>query len=323
MIRTLPTNPTAYDSELLQQAYIETAATDRLALTVGKKAEFDGPGFIVNPSDLLNENRQVFDPLYQNDGVVFARVKYRIGDASSLGVGYIPLRGQAYNSGKAWLTGATEAFGADVHMQMTANAAQKTTIGLSAQRFFGGSFELHLDGRYQRRQRNQAPGDDSYLQFSSYSGRDATTYTDDVPSLYALAGTRYVFTPKRSAIFELIDNQSGLLPAQFAAFYAHIADEEKKQTIGQPPPAPTQLEGRMYAFVSYQDDETVRSTHLGLNYLRNTQDGSSFSAASILYNVSPLTSVELAPTFFTGPINTEFGEMPFSQLIYLTFRGRF
>ena len=102
---------------------------------------------------------------------------------------------------------------------------------------------------------------------------------------------------------------------------AVLRDQEKNKGVINDPP--TRLLGRHYGFVTYQDDETLNSTHFAVFALVNTDDQSRFTSASLRYTISALTSVELAPTWYSGKVDSEFGEMPFSQAIYLVFRGRF
>jgi hypothetical protein len=316
--RTLRNNPATWEDFIVEQAFIETELFSPLLVTAGKKTEYEGSGFIVNPSDLLNENKDIFDPVYQNEGVVFTRFKLRT-DAFSLGLGYIPRRGQPSNEGRFWGQFSTEFFEVDLRLQFTGHQSDKGTTGVSVQRFFGGSFELHFDGRYQARQRSPESEGNSYTKYSAYSGANPNSQSDDTASGYYLGGTRFVFTPRRTLVLEYISNQSGLLPEEFKNFFGDLR-EDRDERIRDPQ---TKLLGRHYGFFSFQDDDTLKSTHLALNVLVNTDDQSSFVSAAARYYVSPITSVELAPTIFKGEADTEFGEMPFAHAVYLVFRGRF
>lgn len=318
--RTDRENPVKYDQDFIEQAYIESAISSRFSLTAGKKAEMEGSGFIVNPSDLLNEAQEVFDPMYQQDGKVFVRFRYRLDDLS-LGIGYIPKRGRAFDEGKGWLQLSKELFDTDVRLQATASATEKTTTGLSIQRFLGAAFEVHYDGRYQTRQRNQEVNFLGPDQYTVYAGKNKESYSDDEPSAYNLIGSRFVFTPKRTLIFEYIQNEAGLEAADFHTFHKDLRDRKaKSDTVSD---APKTLLGRHYYFSTIQDEESVKALKLAVFYLYNTDDHSAFSSVSLKYSLSALTSVEAVPTFFSGKVDTEFGEMPFSQATYLVFRGRF
>lgn len=320
-LRTFRNNPSSWEPYVIEQAYVESALLRWLNLTAGKKAEFEGSGFMVNPSDLLNEGKDIFDPLYQKEGVVFARLKLH-GDTWSLGLGGIPRRGHPSRAGRAWLTASLTAWDVDLRLQATANPSEKATTGLSVQRFFGDHFELHFDGRYQRRQRDPEILGQDYLKYSAYVGPDVFHSDDDSPSGFYLAGTRFIFTSRRTLILESIQNQSGLLPDEFKRLFADLqaVREENPTKVADPP---SRLRGRHYAFASYQDDDSLKKIHLAASALLNTDDQSSFATMSVRYNISPITSVELAPTFFKGKADTEFGEMPFSEAHYFIVRGRF
>lgn len=318
--RTLRENPVKYDDDYIEQAYVESQISSKFSLTAGKKAEIEGSGFIVNPSDLLNEKQEVFDPMYQKDGKVFVRFRYRLDDLS-LGLAYIPKRGRSFDEGKAWLQASKELFSTDVRLQVTDNAAEKTTTGLSLQRFLGAAFELHYDGRYQTRQRNQELNSLTPDQFTSYSGPNTSSYEDDSPSMFNLVGSRFVITPKRTIVLEYIQNDSGLDPTEFQTYYTALRD--RKTTSGTVSDSPKTLVGRHYVFTTLQDEESVKALKMSGYYLYNTDDQSVFSSVSFRYSLSPLTNVELVPTFFSGAVDSEFGEMPFSQATYLVFRGRF
>lgn len=319
--RTDRKNPVKYDDDYLQEAYIDSQLSSKFALTAGKKTEVEGSGFIVNPSDLLNENQEIFDPMYQHEGRVFVRIRYRLDDFN-FALGYIPRRGRAREEGKGWLQMSKEVLGTDVRLQMTANAAEKTTTGLSLQRFFSNAFELHYDGRYQSKQRNQIPDFNGPDQYSTYSGDNRMSYADDTPSTYNLVGSRYVLTPKRSIVLEYIQNQAGLMPDEFEAYYANLRSR-RATSDKNVADAPTSLLGRHYVFTTIQDEETVKGAKFSAYYLLNTDDQSAFASVSLRYGLSALTSVELVPSFFTGAVDSEFGEQPFSQATYLVFRGRF
>ena len=117
---------------------------------------------------------------------------------------------------------------------------------------------------------------------------------------------------------DLISNSDyNYLPEEFKNYYDGL---RSATTVKDPP---TKLLGRHYGFVSFQDDDSLKSTHLALNVLVNTDDQSSFVSSAIRYYITPITSIEFAPTVFKGERDTEFGEMPFAHAIYLVLRGRF
>lgn len=318
--RTKRENPSAWDdAHHFDQAYLESALTDDLLLTTGKKAEYDGSGFMVNPSDLLNENKDILDVVYQKEGVVFSRLKYRLPGDFSLGLAFIPVASASTDQGRALLQFSGEIKQFELRLSATAHAREKATTGLSVQRFWGEHFELHFDGRYQARQRDPAAEGNASIAFSQYHSNDPLVH-DDASGFY-LTGTRLVLTPRRTIVVEGIQQQAGLLPDDFKRFFGSL--REKNATGFTPGTPPTRLQGRHYAFASLQDDDSLKATHLSANYLLNTDDKSSFTVLSVRRTLSPLTSVELSPTFFSGAADTEFGEEPFGQAYYLVFRGRF
>jgi len=309
-VRTHRQRPKQALETVIEQGYVRIQASDTVVVTAGKKTEYDGSGFMVNPSDLLNETKDLFDTLYQREGKFFTRVVKRFGN-HSLGVGYIPARGKELSYGRAWVTASSDLFDTDIRLQFTNQRRELNTVGASAARFFGDHVELHFDGRYQQRQRHEGDelAPDSPEANSSYGFEDA--------SGYYLAGSRLVLTPRRTIVLEGIQNQSGLLPSDFENFYN---EKRKKDDPGDPE---SRLIGRHYGFISYQDDDSIKAVHLGLSHLVNINDQSSFSVAQARYYLSPITSVEWTYTAFTGNVNTEFGEMPFAGTAYLIFRGRF
>jgi hypothetical protein len=314
--RTIRNNPATWEDYIVEQAFVETEIFTPLLITAGKKTEYEGSGFIVSPSDLLNENKDIFDPVYQSEGVEFTRFKLRTSHFN-LGVGLIPRRGRPSTEGKFWAQFSTDLLETDIRLQHTSHQTEKSTTGLSMQRFFGGSLELHFDGRYQARQRSPDTPGNAYVRSSTYTGTDKENPKDDFASSYYLGGTRLIFTPRRTLVMEYISNQSGLLPEEFKNYYDGL---RSATTVKDPP---TKLLGRHYGFVSFQDDDSLKSTHLALNVLVNTDDQSSFVSSAIRYYITPITSIEFAPTIFKGERNTEFGEMPFAHAIYLVLRGRF
>jgi hypothetical protein len=319
-LRTKRENPAAWDdSHHFEQAYIESAITDKLLLTAGKKTEFEGSGFIVNPSDLINEDKDILDTIYQKEGVVLTRLKYRLPGDFSLGLGFLPVASSSTNKGRALMQVSGEVKQIEVRLMVTEHEREKTTTGLSLQRFFGEKFEQHFDGRYQARQRDPSGAGNDYLLFSQYHSNDPKKPDD--PSGYYLGGSRLVLTPRRTWVLEAIQQQSGLLHEDFQKFFASKRESNAKGF--QPSNPPTKLTGRHYVFTSVQDDDSLPSTHLSANYLLNTDDKSSFTVLSARYALSSLTSIELSPSFFKGKTDTEFGEEPFAQAYYIIFRGRF
>lgn len=307
-VRTPRGNPNGPLETVIEQGYVRFALGKYLSVTAGRKAEYDGSGFVTNPSDLLNEDRDQFDPLAQKKGKNFSRISFKSGPIG-LSIGFIPNLGNRLRTGRLWLQGAAEFWDIDLKVQQTIQETEKSTIGLSASRFFGDHFELHYDGRYQAKQRTAAEQEE----------RDFSSYQRDDSSLYYLGGTRIVFANRRTIILEGIQNQSGLESFELEDYH-HYLESQSDDTRPNPP---TRIIGRHYGFFAYQDEGTLSKTALGCSFLVNSDDKSVFSTISAKYTLSPITNVELAPTFFRGHKYSEFGELPFASAVNLIFRGKF
>ena len=304
--RSRPTNPLEL---LIEQGYIESALGHDFVLTAGKKRETEGSGFALNPSDLLNQDQDFFDPLYRREGQVFTRLAWR-PRGYKLGIGFVPERGAPFGAGKAWLTGATTLAGADVTTEATFQRSEKSDIGLSVARFFTDSWELHVDGRYQARQRDIADRPE----------RAYSSYHDDDASYAYVAGTRFVLTPKRTAIAEIVTEQAGLMPDEMQNYFTFVRGLDESDGRKD---LPTRLIGRHYVYLGYQDGETLGKTSFGLSALANRDDRSLFSSLDIKHPLSRLATLEISALIFDGHANTEFGEAPFKSATYLQFEGRF
>ena len=304
--RSRPTNPLEL---LIEQGYIESTLGHDFFLTAGKKRETEGSGFALNPSDLLNLDQDFFDPLYRREGQVFTRLAWR-PRGYKLGIGFVPKRGAAFGAGKAWLTGATTLAGADVTAEATFQRSEKSDIGLSVARFFTDSWELHVDSRYQARQRDLADRPE----------RAYSSYRDDDASYAYVAGTRFVFTPKRTAIAELVTDQAGLMPGEMHNYFTFVRSLDESDGRKD---LPTRLIGRHYAYLGYQDGETLGHTSFGLSALANRDDHSLFSSLDIKHPLSRLATLEISALVFDGRVDTEFGEAPFKSATYIQFEGRF
>ena len=307
-IRTPRGNPKGTVETVIEQAYIDFQLGKYFHVTTGRKAEYEGSGFIVNPSDLLNEDKDQFDPLAQKKGKNFTRIGVRSG-AFGLSVAYIPEAGQRLKTGKLWIQGSAEFLNFDLHLQETIQETDKSTTGLSVSRFLGDSLEVHYDGRYQTRQRSAAQQEER--KFSVFDSKESSSYH--------LARTRVVVTSKRTIILEGIQNQSGLEPTEMEAYHRDV----ESQSDDTRPDPPTRLIGRNYGFLAYQDEESIPKTLLGFSGLLNTADRSLFGTVTARYSLSPISSVELTPTFFRGRKYSEFGELPFATAVHIIFRGRF
>jgi hypothetical protein len=292
----------------LDQAYIDTSLGPKISLTAGKKVEYRGSGFATNPSDLLNENKDFFDSLEQRQGSEFTRLSFSIVD-STLTLGFIPKVAQNFNDGKLWLTLAGEYFRSDVLLAYTHHKTEKSTTGFSLSRFVADSLELHVDARYQSRQR--APEEQDERRYSRFLQED--------PSGYYLVGSRVIFSNRRTLILEGIANESGLADEELAAF--HDAKKLRRDS-GKVQRPPVRIIGKRYGFLSYQDSDSIAALSTAFSILHNLDDRSSFIYLSLKYQISNLTNIELVPTYFKGKLGQEFGEMPIEDAYYLVLRGR-
>lgn len=308
-IRTPRGNPGGQVETVIEQGYVRFALGKSVSVTAGRKAEFDGSGFVTNPSDLLNEDRDQFDPLAQKAGKNFTRIAYKTGPAG-VSVGFIPNAGNSARTGKLWLQGSVEAWDTDIKVQETAQDSDKVTLGLSVSRFFGDFFELHYDGRHQSRQRSAAQQEER--KFSAYQYEDQ--------SMYQLVGSRLIVASRRSLIAEVIQNQSGLDSTELENYHHSI---EALSNDDKPKTPPQRIIGRHYGFIAFQDEATLPKTLLAVSALVNSDDKSVYGTLTGKYSLSPITSVEFSPTFFRGKKYSEFGELPFASSLNLIFRGKF
>lgn len=292
----------------IEQGYIRSELNSYFELLAGKKNEVSGSGFLINPSDLLNEGRDFFDPLLQREGQIFTRITLRLG-GSSLGLGFIPKARSSVEKGRAWLVAHSDVADFDINLQVTGSERDKFTLGLSVARFFGEHFELHFDGRHQNRQRSE----------EDYPERSFSAYKYEDVSNFFVAGSRVVITGKRSIVGEYVYQQSGLLPLELETLYEAEAEKDEEQRGEQI----KRLLGRRFAFLAFIDEDSFKSTSITLSGTMNTDDGSAFGSLLLKYKLSPLSSLEFQPTFFSGKGRSEFGEGAYKYIYYGTFRGKF
>lgn len=292
----------------VDEAYIDSHLTEHFGIIAGKRREDWGSGYVVNPSDLINENEDMIDPLNQKEGDVFTRLYWQ-DTTWSLGLAFARSESRDAKEGRGWLTFKTTAFDTDIQLQQMMQQTEKGTTGWSFSRFFGDIFELHWDGRTQRRQHSTSPE----RAYSSYEQKD--------PSQMHLVGSRIVVGSKRSIVVEGIQNESGLLPSELENYFKAQKQATKE---GQTPDEPfTYITGRHYAFLAYNDEGLIPRTRIGANALMNLDDKSSFSSLVLEFHPSSITSLAYTPLFFAGSELSEFGEQPASQVHYLVISGRF
>jgi len=330
-MRTIRDNPRQYQW-LFEQAFIDTKISKKLFVTGGKKSEFSGSGFFAQPSNLYQEFKDMFDPLYQNEGIVFSRLQFR-GENTSFGIGLLPETGKDRKNGNAMAGITTELLQAEVDLQFKYNFERERSVtGLSVARFFGEIVEIHFDGSYRNFQKNSnafIPVTDFDLDGADYSGghylwRDYSAVEEMDASGFYLMGTRLVLSPRRTLLAEYITQQNGLLPEEFERLFGDLkAEQEKSDTNEAVAKIPRNLRGRHYAALSFQDDDTFDGVHVGVSYVSNLDDKSGYGGMSVKKFFSKATSFEFSPTIFVGKSFTEFGEMPFAVGYNLLLRGRF
>jgi len=335
-IRSPKNNPGGDTEVVIDQGYVDSYL-GRFRLTAGKKAEFSGSGFFVNPSDLLNEDRGLFDTLYNREGKTFSRIGWNYG-LYSFSIGYLPQASGTAQDGKLWLQAGGEIADIDTRLQYTYNREDLSTVGLSASRFFGDHFETHVDSRWQQQQRAHASQESRIifhcddLQNSGVAEERFTTEGDELEclipqvkdedySMFTVLGFRFVLTPKRTIITEAIQNQGGLSPEELKMYGRFV--RKRRESGGRDPDQPNRIEGKQYWFVAYQDEDSIRNTTLALSGLQNQEDGSVFLNAETRYALNPLASVSVIYSAFIGNENSEFGDHPFEGATFLTVQGRF
>lgn len=321
--RTPRTNPRGDIETVIDQAYIQASLSDVVVIVGGKKTEFYGFGFFDSPSDLLNENKDVFDDLYKREGKIFTKISFRISQMNNLlwSVGFVPRRGHDVRDGKKWLFLNMNVLNTDIELQYSYNILDKDTIGFALSKFFNEQIELHVDGRYQTRQRDNSDERDSE---DKYKEMDFSVYKKNDKSWYYVLGTRFVLTYKRRLILEYIKKQFGLLKQDKEAYY----QEEKSKMIPNiqvsDSPAPvSRLIGRNYLCLGYEDQQLYKKTKLGINAIYSLDDYSLFGFLEFKYIFSNITSISLAQSFFEGKKYSEFGEMPFKNVSYIILKGEF
>jgi hypothetical protein len=319
-IRTIRNRPKDIET-VIDQAYLIMAFGKNLDLTAGKKTELEGSGFLVNPSDLINGNRDLFDPLYQKEGRVFTRLGVRFGEDSYVGFGILPQRARNFEESRFFAVLASELLGVDARFNYLTHQTEKSSFGLSLSRFFYETVELHFDGRYDSRKPSETDINKN-LREQPFVDREF-----DEGALYAAVGTRIAVTARRSLIGEYIVNQGGLDKNEMPSFLQSEGFSDAEQTIARKGDSvldpDARLKGKQYAFVAVKDEESIDKTEMAASIVTNLLDNSSFVALHMRHQVSEIAAIELTPTFFPGAKFTEFGETPFHRTTYLSLKGRF
>ncbi len=315
VIRTPKLNPTNDLELVVAQAYAHFFTTKNIFFSVGKKLEFDGSGFLINPSDLLNQDKDIYDPLKQREGKFFTRIGFQ-SDLITSSISFIPKRDSSVEDFSILSKNYFELFGMDTSVQYMFNRTEKSTFGLSMNKFWNDFIETHVDGRYQTRQKRP---DTSYS--VQEPERDFTDKALSDSSVYVVGGLRLVLSSKRSLVLETIYKESGLDEEQTVNF---LEDEKRRKRIAKASVnPPTTIIGRNYVFLAYNDEDTIKKMKFTTSWLYNILDKSSFINIDIDYKVSPIVSMGLSPMFNIGSKNTEFGESYLKNVCYLTLKATF
>ncbi len=295
----------------LDQAYVVAKLSDSLGLLAGKKVEYRGSGFVLNPSDLLHERKDIIDQLNQREGVVMTRLDWRPTSNWMLGLGFVREVNRDFADAKAWMLIQGTLLDGELIAQVTHQASEKSTVGASYSRFVTDDVEVHGEVKFQSRQRGIA------LQverpFSAYEFEDS--------SLAFLLGTRVVLPARLSLVAEWYQNQSGLAAVETEAFFQHQVDEQQAgRSVADPLTRPI---GRNYTFAAIIADQFSKRWRAMLSALTNLDDRSSFASISIKFLPTNIAELAYSPIFFMGEELTEFGEQPASALHYFSVSGRF
>jgi len=288
------------------QAYLKTRITENLSVIAGKKVELEGVGLFVSPSDLLNENLDLFDTLYQREGVIFSRLNYQFTSAY-VGLGFIPNRANDFESGKAWLKAGGSVADFDIQLQATSQREEKATIGIAVSRFWGDSFETHIDARTQARQHD----------FNSRSESDFGSKKKDEDSQFYVLGGRYVFAAKRTFALEHITNNAGLSREEEKNYFEYVRNKSSSKSNE----LKSRILGRNFIFGRFQDEMLIPKTLFSLSTVVNLEDQSYVSTIQLRWKPTLIHAIDLSSSFFQGATNTEFGEVPASRSVVLSLQS--
>ncbi len=294
----------------IDQAHFDLRLSETVKLVTGKKVELRGAGFFFSPSDLVNEKRDIIDPLNGREGKHMSRVEINwLG--GKLALGYLPEPARPWKEGKLWALSEMSLFDSDLGLQLTHNSDRKLSLGYWGSRFFGEVLEFHADGRYQQRLDPKTSSID----------REFSSIPDESSSNYYLLGSRIVFNSSTSLVLEYIKNSAGLGKQDLQNFYQ--AQQAKRDQEQKPADPFAYLVSREYASASFYDDKLTEKLRASISIVHNLRDRSSFTTLNAKYKVSSLLSLNYAPLFFMGSERTEFGENPVNSAHYLSAEAIF
>lgn len=298
---------------VIAQAYSSFFVSNNIFFTIGKKLEFEGSGFLISPSDLLNQDKNIYDPLTQKEGKFFTRIGYQ-SDSISSSISFIPNRESELEDFSILSKTYFELFGIDTNFQYMFSRREKSTLGLSLNKFWNDFLETHVDSRYQTRQKDPAVNYSAKEPERQFSDKDIND-----SSFFVTSGIRVVLSPKRSIVLENIYKQSGLTSDQTQEFFD---SEERISQTGEISSLDTII-GRNYVFLAYNDEDSIKKLKFTASALYNVLDHSSFINIDMDYKVFPLVTMGLSPMFNIGKKRTEFGEAYIKQVCYLTLKATF
>jgi hypothetical protein len=305
-IYTLRENPSQIRTRF-DQAYVQVALGEMLSLTAGKKLEIRGAAFMTNPSDLLNEDRDILDPLNQREGKGMVRMTWS-GSGRSLGLGFLPKPGGSKDEGRVWMIGQARLGNFDSGFQLINNRGQKSTVGLTGSWFWGEKSLFYGEYRYQSKRRPAA--DQPEQEFIAEQSKSIQQ---------ASLGLRQIMSDRNSVSIEYYMNNGGASTTELLDYFK---SQEALRAEEKTPNDPfARLVGRDYAGISYHGDKLPYNLSLTTTYIANIHDKSSFISANFKYHRSELFSLAYSPVWFTGSRFTEFGENPVAQVHYLVVNG--
>jgi len=305
-IYTLRENPSQIRTRF-DQVYVQVAMGDVLSLTAGKKLEVRGAAFINNPSDLLNEDRDILDPLNQREGKGMLRMTWS-GSGRSLGLGFLPKPGGAKDEGRLWMIGQARIGNIDGGFQIINNRAQKTTLGVTGSWFWGEKSLFYSEYRFQAKRR------------SAVEQPEQEFIVEQAKSIQqASLGLRQIINERNSLSVEYFMNNGGASTAELLAYFkSQEALREQEKTPNDPF---ARLVGRDYVGLSFHGDKLPSDLSLTTTYITNVHDKSSFISTNLKYHRNELFSLAYSPVWFTGKRFTEFGENPVAHVHYLVVNG--
>lgn len=314
----------------IDQAYAK-GMRGKWSLLGGKIAERFGSGFFVNPSDITNEDRDLFDPFYQNQGRSLFRIGYQSGSWST-SLAFIPRQNKNATEGKPWLNLTGLLWDTDINFQATFNKNEKATIGLSLARFFGEVVELHADTKVQQKARSRERAVERTIfdceavnSFETNArnqyGFECLSAENDGTTIDSVVGGRLVFSAKRTFIVEGIQNQSGLTREELENYYHYVA--ASRDIRSQEADNPTRTLGRQYLLIAYQDEDTLPQTQMTLAVINNLADESRFFNPELKWTMNPLLKFSLSYLGYAGKPDTEFGSHPFSDTVIVGAHASF